>query len=176
MTKLQKYNFQLIHKLRSSQKKVDILSHRPDHTQGKDNNEDQTLLKEEWFKNIVTQEDKFWKKVEEAKKSIEEVRGVVEHEEEGWRQKGKVLFWKERIYVPNSATFQEEIITKHHNFKLAGHPKYTKTYKLITKNYWWPRMLKDIKQCITMKEAKETISLAQAKDAHAKEFMEINQE
>jgi len=114
--------------------------------------------------------------VEEAKESIKEVRRVVEHEEEGWRQEGKVLFWKKRIYVPNSATFQEEIVTKHHNFKLAGHPEYTKTYELITRNYWWLRMLKDIKQYITVKGAKGTISLAQAKDTHTKEFVGMNQE
>jgi len=47
MTELQEYNFQLVHKPRSSQKKVDALSRRPDHSQGKSNNEDQMVLKEE---------------------------------------------------------------------------------------------------------------------------------
>ena len=47
MTELQEYNFQLVHKPRSSQKKVDTLSRRPDHSQGKSNNEDQMVLKEE---------------------------------------------------------------------------------------------------------------------------------
>jgi len=48
-TELQEYNFQLVHKPGSSQKKVDALSRRPDHSQGKSDNEDQTVLKEEWF-------------------------------------------------------------------------------------------------------------------------------
>jgi len=79
MTELQKYNFQLIHKPGSSQKKVDMLSRRPDHTQGKNNNTDQTLLKEEWFRSVMIQEGEFWKKVEEAEEFIEEeVREVVE--------------------------------------------------------------------------------------------------
>ena len=47
MTELQEYDFQLIYKPGSSQKKVDVLSRRPDHTQGKDDNADQTLLKGE---------------------------------------------------------------------------------------------------------------------------------
>jgi len=47
MTELQEYDFQLVHKPGNSQKKVDVLSRRPDHSQGKDNNEDQTVLKEE---------------------------------------------------------------------------------------------------------------------------------
>jgi len=102
MTKLQEYDFQLIHKPGSSQKKMDVLSHRPDHTQGKNNNADQTLLKGEWFRSVVTQEGEFWKEVEEAKEFIEEeVRGAVERQEEGWRKDRKVLLWRERVYVPD---------------------------------------------------------------------------
>ena len=79
MTELQEYDFQLIHKLGSSQKKIDVLSQRPDYTQGKNNNADQTLLKEKQFKSIETQKGKFWKKIEKTEKFIEEkVRGVVE--------------------------------------------------------------------------------------------------
>ena len=79
MTELQEYNFQLIYKPGSSQKKVDALSHKPDYTQGKNNNTDQMLLKGEWFRSIMIQEGEFWKEVEEAEEFIEEeVRGVVE--------------------------------------------------------------------------------------------------
>ena len=72
MTELQEYDFQLIHKPGSSQKKVDALSRRPDHTQGKDNNTDQTLLKGEWFRNVVIQKGEFWREIEEAEEFIEE--------------------------------------------------------------------------------------------------------
>ena len=97
----------------------------------------------------MTQEGKFWKEVEEAKEFIEEeVRGAVEWQEEGWKQEGKVLLWRERIYISDLTTLWEKIITKHHNSKLAGHPGYPKTYKLITRNYWWPRILEDIKQYV----------------------------
>jgi len=47
MTELQEYNFQLVHKPRSSQKKIDVLFRRPDHSQGKNDNEDKMVLKEE---------------------------------------------------------------------------------------------------------------------------------
>ena len=62
------------------------MSRRPDHSQGKNDNEDQTVLKEEWFRNLTIQEEEFWKEVEEAEEFIEEeVRGVIERSEEGWR-------------------------------------------------------------------------------------------
>jgi len=150
MTELQEYDFQLIHKSSNSQKKVDALSRRPDHSQGKDDNEDQTVLKEEWFRNLTIQEGEFWKEIEEAEEfTEEEVRGAMERSEEGWRQKGKVILWKERIYVPDSVILREEIVTKHHDSELAGHPGYTKMHKLITRNYWWPQMLEDVKQYVT---------------------------
>ena len=65
-------NFQLVHKPGNSQKKVDALSRRPDYSQGKDDNEDQIVLKGEWFRNLTIQEGEFWKEVEEAEKFMEE--------------------------------------------------------------------------------------------------------
>jgi len=63
------------------------------------------VLKEEWFRSIKIQEGEFWKEIEEAEEFMEEeVRKVIERSEEGWRKEGKVILWKERIYVPDSAT------------------------------------------------------------------------
>lgn len=147
--KLQEYDFQLIHKPGNTQKKVDALSQRPDYIQGKDNNKNQTLLKKELFRSFIMQEGEFWRKIEEAEEfTEEEVREAVEHHEEGWRREGKMIFWKERVYVPDFTSLREEIITKHHDSELAGHLGYTKTHELITRNYWWPRMLDDIKQYV----------------------------
>jgi len=42
----------------------------------------------------------------------------------------------------------EEIVTRHHDSELAGHPGYTKMHELITRNYWWPQILEDIKQYV----------------------------
>ena len=92
MTELQEYNFQLVHKPNNSQKKVDTLSRRLDHSQKKDDNEDQTVLKEEWFRNLMIQEGEFWKEVEEAEEFMEEkAQGAIERSEEGQRREGKVI-------------------------------------------------------------------------------------
>ena len=98
----------------------------------------------------MIQKGEFWKEVEEAEEfTEEEVRGVIERSEECWRREEKVILWKERIYVPGSATLWEEIVTQYHDSELAEHPDYTKIHKLITRNYWWPQILEDIKQYIT---------------------------
>jgi len=48
-----------VYKPSNSQKKVDALFQRPNYIQGKDDNENQTLLKEKWFRSVITQEGKF---------------------------------------------------------------------------------------------------------------------
>ena len=37
---------------------------------------------------------------------------------------------------------------EHHDSTLAGHPGQYKTWELITRDYWWPRMGQDIKEYI----------------------------
>ena len=80
-----------MHKPYSSQNKVDALSRRPDHSQGKSDNEDQMVLKKEWFQSLMTQKGEFWKEIEEAEEFVEEeVQGAIERLEEGWRKEEKV--------------------------------------------------------------------------------------
>jgi len=94
------------------------------------------VLKEEWFRNLTIQEGEFWKEIEEVEKFMKkEVRGAIERSEEGWRQEEKMILWKERICVPDSATLREEIVTKHYNSELVGYLGYIKMHKLITRNY-----------------------------------------
>jgi len=91
----------------------------------------------------------FWREIEEADEAIkEEVREAVEEKREGWTKEGRVLIWKKQLYVPDSSTLREEIINHHHESELAGHPGYTKTHELVTRNYWWPQMMSDIKRFV----------------------------
>ncbi len=39
-----------------------------------------------------------------------EVKRTVESKEEGQEREGKVIFWKEQAYVPDSTTLWEQII------------------------------------------------------------------
>jgi len=91
----------------------------------------------------------FWREIEEADEAIEEeVREAVEEGSEGWTKEGRILIWKKQLYVPDSSTLREEIISHHHESELTGHPGYTKTHELVTRNYWWPQMMSDIKRFV----------------------------
>ena len=45
------------------------------------------------------------------------------------------------MYVPKDAKL---IVRLHHNSPMAGHPGRYKTHELITCNYWWPGIQRDI--------------------------------
>ena len=57
----------------------------------------------------------------EAKKWIKEVRGAVEAREESWEEKDRMIFWKRRMYIPDSIVLREEILWQHHDQELTGH-------------------------------------------------------
>ena len=54
-----------------------------------------------------------------------------------------------RLYVPESNLLQMEVIQKHHDSPIAGHPGYEKTLDLLQHNYYWPRMATTIKEYVT---------------------------
>ena len=54
-----------------------------------------------------------------------------------------------RLYVPESNLSQMEVIQKHHNSPVAGHPGYEKTLDLLQHNYYWPRMATTVKEYVT---------------------------
>lgn len=50
-----------------------------------------------------------------------------------------------RLYVPNDKALRTEVISTHHDSKLAGHFGVDKTYELIHRSLYWPELLSDIK-------------------------------
>lgn len=57
-----------------------------------------------------------------------------------------LVFWYGLIYIPKS--LRKEIIRINHDTLTSGHPGQTNTMERITRNYYWPRMMKDIEKYI----------------------------
>ena len=53
-----------------------------------------------------------------------------------------------RLYMPESNILWMEIIQKHHDSPVSGHPGYEKTIELLQRNYWWPGMATLVKDCV----------------------------
>jgi len=49
-----------------------------------------------------------------------------------------------KIYVPKDVELRAEIIRLHHDVPAAGHGGRWKTVELVTRNYWWPGVMRDI--------------------------------
>ena len=59
-----------------------------------------------------------------------------------WKLQDGILYYRNRIYVPNDAELRRRILEQHHDSKVAGHPRRWKTLELMSCTYWWPRMSK----------------------------------
>lgn len=57
----------------------------------------------------------------------------------------KVLYWHHRIIVPDKKELRAFVISQHHDVAPVGHTGVHKTHELITRNYWWPTVLQDVK-------------------------------
>ncbi len=48
------------------------------------------------------------------------------------------------MYVPKDEELRAEIIQWHHDVLAARHGGWWKTTELVTRNYWWPRVMRDV--------------------------------
>jgi len=52
---------------------------------------------------------------------------------------------KEKIYVLKYEILRVEIIWLHYDVLVAGHGGRWKMTELVTRNYWWPGVIRDIR-------------------------------
>ena len=75
-----------------------------------------------------------------------------------WKIEDGLLFFKEKCYVPPSDNLRWNIVQKHHDGIVGGHPGQFKTIELVRRHYWWPGMTTFINQyvkgCATCQQMK----------------------
>jgi len=76
--------------------------------------------------------------VEELKKA-----GIKTLKDEEWEIEDGIVMKEGRIYVPEGE-LRGEIIRLHHNTLIGGHGGRWKTMELVTRNYWWPGVTKEV--------------------------------
>ena len=139
--------------------KADRLSRRLDWKIGVDkDNENQTLIKDNWIRSMyeVVIEGPEVELVEKIKKArskdkdvvrvVEEMKkaGVKELQGNEWKIEGELVLKEEKIYVLKDEELRVEIIRLHHDVLAAGHGGRWKTVELVTRNYWWPGVTRDM--------------------------------
>jgi len=51
---------------------------------------------------------------------------------------------EEKVYVLKDEELRAEVIQLHHDVPMAGHGERWKTVELVTRNYWWPGVTRDV--------------------------------
>ncbi|SJL08820.1 uncharacterized protein ARMOST_12191 [Armillaria ostoyae] len=148
VTELAEYHFTLHHKPGASNKKADLLSRRADHPQGQDDNDEITVLSPEHFRTmIMPTTNETHEHIKSATRSHQKwdqgIANSLNHEK-GIKERDGLLYYDQRIYVPRDSATRGEVISRCHDHITAGHPGIEKTKELILRDYWWPKLKKDV--------------------------------
>jgi len=139
--------------------KADGLSRRPDWKVGTENdNDNQTLIKDCWICSlgevvIEGPEVDIIEKIKKARSKNEEVVRVVEKMKkmrvkilwgDEWQIEKDLVLKERKVYVPKDKELQIEIIQLHHDIPVTRHGERWKTIELVTRNYWWLEVTRDV--------------------------------
>ena len=156
---LSRFDFTLKHMAGSKIGKADRLSRRADWKVGTDkDNENQIFIKDQWICNmyevvvegpeveIVEKIRKARSKDEDVVRVVEEMKkaGVKELRGNEWKIEGDLVLKEGKVYVPKDEELRVEIIRLHHDVPAAGHGGRWKTVELVTRNYWWLGVTRDV--------------------------------
>ena len=145
--------------------KADSLSRRPDWEVGVEkDNEDKTLVKPEWLEvrkteavEIIVDGVDLLEKVRKSKvkdnevvKAVEEMKrtGVKMLRDEEWREVDSIMYKEGKVYVPKDEKLRVEIIRLHYDTPIGGHGGQWKMVELVTRNFWWPGITKEVKRYV----------------------------
>ena len=158
---LSRFDFALKHMAGKSMGRVDSLSRRVDWVKGVEKyNENQVMLKKEWMevramKQLVEEPEKeIVKRIKKARDKNEEVIKAVEEMKKAevktlrnkeWQIEEGLVLKEGRVYVLKDEKLRVEIIWLHHDTLVAGHGGQWKTVELVTRNYWWLGVTKEVK-------------------------------
>jgi transposase InsO family protein len=82
----------------------------------------------------------------------QEKRSQLEHDPEGpWSLKGgdeEVLFFRDRLYVPEDYSLRKALIERFHDAPLAGHFSKDRTLNLIQRQYHWTGIERDVQRYV----------------------------
>ena len=117
-------------------------------------NEDQKLIKPEWIRGVkmIIEEEDLGERIKKAQKGDEKIVKAVEElkragmkalKNEKWEVEDGIVLKEGRIYIPEG-DLRKKIIQLHHDTPIEGHGGRWKMVELVTRNYWWPGVMKEV--------------------------------
>ena len=87
--------------------------------------------------------------IQDIKRNLDEGRKEMKGIALGLCQwKDGLLWYQEKIWIPNNEGIRTALIAKHHEPPQVGHGGRAKTTELISQRYYWPKIREDIKRFI----------------------------
>jgi len=68
--------------------------------------------------------------------------------DEEWREVDGIMYKERKVYVPKDEKLRAEIIRLHHDTPIGGHGGQWKMVELVTRNFWWPGVTKEVKRYV----------------------------
>ena len=68
--------------------------------------------------------------------------------DEEWREEDGLMLKEGKVYVPKDEELRTEIIRLHHDTLVGGHGGQWKIVELVTRNFWWPGVMKEVKRYV----------------------------
>ena len=62
-----------------------------------------------------------------------------------WRKVDSIMYKEKKVYMPKDDILRAEIIRLHHNILVREYRGQWKTVELVTRNFWWLGVTKEIK-------------------------------
>jgi hypothetical protein len=147
-SELQDYNFKLLHKPGKSMGKADGLTCIK-HLNDRNDNQNVVLLPHNIFSiqlhllelDLSGPNGKLYKCI--RNKTSSHVKSQVPEALASKKSKyaqgnDGVIFYKDKIYVPEVAKLRKDILHARHNTPAAGHPEFMRIKEYIERDYWWP--------------------------------------
>jgi len=117
-------------------------------------------LKPEWVKSIRAEEvivkgidilEKIRKseaKDDEVIKAVKEMKkaGVKMLRDEEWREEDSLMLKERKVYVPKDKALRIEIIRLYYDMPMGGHGGQWKMVEIVTRNFWWPGVTREVKR------------------------------
>jgi hypothetical protein len=155
---LAEYNFNLVHKPGSSMIVSDLMSRDPaKQVMDAEDNRDVVMLKPEHFRSVaaahfaLAEERKLEERIRRAsQKDAEVLEGLNDLKSKGlrkmldgtfeWEEEDGLVYFRGKLYIPPDVALRWDIMKSCHDAPTAGHPGQSRTLKLVSRHYWWPRV------------------------------------
>ena len=64
---------------------------------------------------------------------------------EEWREEDGLMIKDRKVYIPKDEELRTEVIQLHHDTLVGGYGGQWKMVELVTRNFWWPRVITEVK-------------------------------